>query len=197
MLGYAVYQENGRSHHQNESDHQPGETAHAPIERRWYAPTGDLVGQLSKKGLWAGVDDDAGGKPANDIGAHKTNIGQIECVAARYVKSMGKFLGRHRLSGERGLIDEKVLCLDQPQIARNHIASRKPHDVAGHKGLDRNLGKFSRIADPSLDTRCRLDQGPQLGRRLVRAMLLDKRGRHREQDHNGDYCSRADIAEKI
>jgi hypothetical protein len=67
---------------------------------------------------------------------------------------MGKFLGRHRLAGEGGLIDEKVLCLDQPQIARNHIPSRKPHDVAGHKGLNGNLGKFSRIAELSLDTRC-------------------------------------------
>ena len=51
-------------------------------------------------------------------------------------------LGRHRLAGQSGLVDEQVLGFEQAQIGRNHVAGGQPHDIARHERLDRDFGRI-------------------------------------------------------
>ena len=113
-----------------------------------------------------------------------------------------EFLDRHRLAGERRLVDEEVLRGEQAQVRRDHVAGREGDDVAGNDLFHRYLGEAFDLRDvrrtaAALHARSGLDQGAQLGGRFVGAMLLDE-GRHdRENHHGGDDHGGAGVAEKV
>ena len=56
-----------------------------------------------------------------------------------------ELLRRHRLAGQRGLVDEQILCRDQAQVGRDHVTCRQPHDVAGYKLRDRHIDVVMRL----------------------------------------------------
>ena len=100
-------------------------------------------------------------------------------------------LERHRLAGQRRLVDEEILRRDQPHVRRDHVAGRQQHDVAGHELLDRHFDMILRCAR-YLATHGRGDQHHPLQRfsSLVRTMFLDETQRdaqaHHDRDHDGD-----------
>ena len=106
VLGQSIDQKDQRSHHGDEPDHQPGEAVDASVECGGARAPGDLIGELTEKCLRAGAHDNAGGVAADDVGAHETNIRQVERVGQMLNTGVGIFLGRHRLPGQRRLIDE-------------------------------------------------------------------------------------------
>ena len=77
---------------------------------------------------------------ADDVGAHEADVGQVERVVELLSsQAMREFFRRHGLAGQRGLVDEQVLGLEQPQVRRDHVAGGQPHDVAGNQRLERNF----------------------------------------------------------
>src|SRR5262249_666422 len=82
--------------------------------------------------------------------------------------------------------------------------SRKRHEIARHDLLDRYLdkaldlgGSLQRGQPLALDARRCLDQGLQLGGRLVRTMFLDE-SRHDRKDHHRGYDNGGThVAEKV
>ena len=109
MFRQAVDEEDQRSHHDDETNHQPGEPRDASIECGRNVSPGYFVGELTEKCSSAGADDQAGGITTDDVCSHEANIGQVECSIAVDVTIARIFLGRHRFAGQGGLVDEKIL----------------------------------------------------------------------------------------
>ena len=74
MLGYTVDNEDERPHHNDEPYHQPGESVDTLVERRWDMSAGYFMGELTKKCLSPGVDNQTSTVAAYDIGPHKADI---------------------------------------------------------------------------------------------------------------------------
>ena len=172
--------------HKDEADHQPGEPVDAFLETGLDSLPGDDVGELPEIGAAAGVDDHPGRVAAHHVAAHEADVRQVERVFAVTRPDQGGriLFDRHRLAGERGLIDEKVLGRQQPQVRRDHVAGGDIDDVAGYELVDGNLYEAldlggQRRRSPPFHARRRLDQRSQLRGSLIGAVLLDERGRDR------------------
>ena len=142
VLRQAVDQEDGRDHDQDEADHQPGEPVDALVEGGRNVPPGDLVGELAEECVGPGPKDHAGGVARYDVRAHEAEVRQVEGIVAVLVARVGVFLGGHGLARQGGLVDEQVLGFEQAQVRRDHVARGKPHDIARHELLHRDLGEW-------------------------------------------------------
>jgi hypothetical protein len=102
------------------------------------------------------MNDDRRAKATHHAAAHEADIRQIKRLAESSIPGRPGFLGGHGLAGRGRLIDEQIFGAEKPQIGRNHIARRKPHDVARNEpfywdvdepiGLDGNDGPLPRTA---------------------------------------------------
>jgi hypothetical protein len=142
--------------------------------------------------------------PADDAATHETEIWQVEGIKDLGRAGGSRFLRRHRLAGQRRLIDKEVLGADEPQIRRDHVAGGETHDIARNQPLDRNFGETvglilagAHLRAAPLDPGRRLHHGAQFRCGIVGTMLLDERRGDREDDHDRDNDSRPDIAKKI
>jgi hypothetical protein len=170
-------------------------TMTSAVERGRCAAAGDLLGERAEERARAGAHHHADGVAAHDVGAHEAHVGQLERLAGLRGARVGELLRRHRLAGERGLVDEQVLGFQQAQVRRDHVAGRKPHHVARDERLDRHLDELRTAATPP-HARGGLHHGLQARRRVVRAVLLHEGRRHRQHDHDGDHDGRALVAEQ-
>src|SRR6516165_9343082 len=98
VLGYTVDNEDERPHHNDEPYHQPGESVDTLVERRWDMSAGYFIGELAKKCLSPGVDNQTSTVAAYDIGPHKADIRQVERIDYVIIARMRIFLSRHRLA---------------------------------------------------------------------------------------------------
>jgi hypothetical protein len=155
----------------------------------------DLVGQLAEKGFSAGAQDHAGRVSADDVGAHETDVRQVERIVDRLQAGLRVLLGRHRLAAQGRLVDEQVLAVQEPEIGWDHVAGRQAHDVARHQHLHRQLGEIGRLE--ALDAGRGLHHRAQPGGGFIRSMLLDEGGHDRQHHHDDDHDGGPDIAEKI
>ena len=203
-LGETVDKENGGHHDHDEADHQPCESIDAFVEGGQLALSGDLIGELSKVGFRSGMGDHADPVSADDARAHEADIRKVERIGRPPVHRQRRLFRRHRFAGKRPLVDKEVLGADEPQIRRDHVAGREPHEIAGNELIDRNLGKTLRLiirrrenSAAPFDARRRLDHRAEFGGGVVGAMLLDEGGRDRQDDHDQDDDGGAQVAEKI
>ncbi len=197
VLGQAVDEKDQRSHHQDAADHQPGEAVDAAVEGGGNALPRDLVGELPEERVFPGAHDDADRVAADDVGAHEADIRQLEGIVETILARMGELLGRHRLAGQGRLVDEQVLGLEQTQIGGHHVAGRQAHDVARNQRLDRNLVEIAGLSrHRSPHARGRPHHRAQTGGGVVGAVLLNERGRDRQQDHEGDHDRRPRVAQE-
>ena len=187
----AVDQEDQRSHDRNEADHHPGDPGDALVEAGQHPPLGDRARHLTESGAAAGECDDTAADAADDNAAHEADIWQIERRLRGAGMGLRVLLERHRLPGQRRLVDEEILCRDQPHVRWDHVAGRQQYDIAGHQLLDRHFVMLFRCAR-SLPAHGRGDQyhpSQRIGS-LVRTMFLDETQRdaqpHHDRDHDGD-----------
>lgn len=100
------------------------------------------------------------------------------------------FLDRIRLSGELGLIDEKILDFQRQTVGRNQVARGQKNDIALHQ-LRQSQRARQTVAQ-------RHDgHGDLLGQTLGRSagtMLLEKIQQHTGQDDDADDGGAHDIA---
>ena len=150
------------------------------------------------------MDDDAGRIAADDVTAHKADIGKIEGVLGLPRRRSRDFFYRHRLAGQRRLIDEQVLGGEQAQVGWNHVAGRDRDKIAGDDLFDGDLeisfdGRWAccRGGIPALYARRGLDERAQPGGRLVGTMLLDERRHDRKDHHCGNNRGGPHVAQKI
>lgn len=61
-----------------------------------------------------------------------------------------RFFDRHRLSGERRLVQEQIPGREHPQIRGNQIPGRQPHDIPRNEFFDRDLRSFAPLHEASL-----------------------------------------------
>ncbi len=89
---------------------------------------------LAELGVHAGRGHHGDGAPARHRGALVQHRGP---VADRSVRGNGRrrLLNRHRLDGERRLVDGKIGGGHQARIGGGHVAGLDQHDVAGHQVL--------------------------------------------------------------
>lgn len=121
MFGQPIDEEDQWNHHQNELDHKPGETVDAAIKSGGHALARDLVSKFSKEGMATGPRRDASRIPADDIGAHEAQVGQIKGAVGALLAGMRKLFRRHCFTGQRRLIDEQVFRHEEPQIGGDHV----------------------------------------------------------------------------
>ena len=134
----------------------------------------------------------------HDVRTHEAEVRQVEGIVAVLVAGVGVLLGGHGLARQGGLIDEEVLGFEQAQVRRDHVACGKPHDIARHELLHRDLGeRIVRVARGAPDARGGVDHGAQLGGGLVRPVFLDEGGRDREDHHGGDDDGGAHVPQKV
>jgi hypothetical protein len=129
-------------------------------------------------------------------------VGKVQRVFGGPGGGGRELLDRHRLAGESRLVDEEVLRGEQAQVRGDHVPGRDGDEIARNDLFHRYLGKAFDLRDVGrsaapLHARGGLDEGTQLGSRLVGAMFLDE-GRHdRENHHRGDDHGGAGVAEKV
>ena len=75
----------------------------------------------------------------------KQMLGRSNGVSALPAWGSSVLLERHRLAGQRRLVDEEILCRDQPQVGGDHVAGRQQHDVAGNELPDRHIAVPLRV----------------------------------------------------
>jgi hypothetical protein len=131
------------------------------------------------------LENDGARIAAHHIRAHEGEIFRRERIVALSRDARG-FFDRHGFAGERRLIDEQILGLDQPQIGGDHVAGRKPHHIAGDETFERRFDEtFVLVAGLGAAHR---DMGSHHGAQFlggfVGAMLLHEGERH-AQDHYG------------
>ena len=138
-LGDPVDQEHRRHHHADEADHQPGEARDAAVEagRRPFAD--HAVRELAEIGRYARLQDHAGGGAAEHVAAHEADVLQVERVVAVVGRDDLGLVDRHRLAGQRRLVDVQGLGGEQADIGWNQVAGRHLDDIAGHQLVDRDL----------------------------------------------------------
>src|SRR6516225_8929408 len=98
VLGYAVNNEDERPHNNDEPYHQPSESVDTFVECRRDMSACYFIGELTKKRLGAGADNQAGAIAAYYIGSHKADIRQVERIDYVIIARMRIFLSRHRLA---------------------------------------------------------------------------------------------------
>src|SRR5450830_1910115 len=174
-LGQAVDHEHKRGHHHDETEHQPGKPGDALVEAREYALLGDRARHLTKSRLAASEHDDPGADAADDSTAHEADVRQIERRLRGPDVGSSDLLERHRLAGQRRLVDEEVVRCNQPDVGGNHVAGRQQHDIAGHELLDRDFVMLFRGAR-YVPTHARGDphHPSQRGGGHVRTVFLDE-----------------------
>ena len=69
----------------------------------------------------------------------KQMFGKIEQCIRGAGMGLRVLLERHRLPGQRRLVDEEILCRGQPNVRWDHVAGRQQYDVAGRQLLDRDF----------------------------------------------------------
>jgi hypothetical protein len=85
------------------------------------------------------MDDDASCVAAGNAGPHEAEIAKSEGIVTGLFEHGGVLLGRHGLACQSRLVDEQIVCGEQPEIRWNKVASRQPHDVAGNHLIKRDL----------------------------------------------------------
>ena len=90
----------------------------------------------------------------------------------------------HRIwfAGQKGLVDEKVLCLQHPAVAGNQVAGGKERHIARHQLRKRYL-KGLAVPQHLSAYRHRLAQS---FRRLSGPVFLDEIERHADEDDGAD-----------
>src|ERR1017187_2531531 len=105
----AIDHEHKRRHHHDKADHKPSETGDAFVEAREHTLLGDRACYLTKSRPRAGEHDDTAADAADDRATHEADVGEIERRLRSADVGSSNLLQRHRLAGERRLVDEKVL----------------------------------------------------------------------------------------
>jgi hypothetical protein len=108
-LGKAVDHEHERGHHQDETEHQPGKPGDALVETRPDALLSDRACHLTKRRPRAGEHDNTAADAADDSTAHEADVGKIKRRLRGANMGLSVLLQRHRLAGQRRLVDEEVL----------------------------------------------------------------------------------------
>jgi hypothetical protein len=108
-LAQAVDQEHERRQDRNEADHHPGDPDDALVEARQDALPADRAGNLAKSRFGASEHDDSAADAADDDAAHEADVRQIERRLRAAGISLRILLDRHRLAGERRLVDEEIV----------------------------------------------------------------------------------------
>ena len=144
---------------------------------------GEHRGNAPKFGGVAGRDHDAARLA---VGHERARVGHIAAVAERRVgrDRIALLLDRHRLAGERGLLDAQVLDPEQPQIGGHAVAGLDQHHIAGHQlhGIDR---KGVTVAQHrSLERQHAADRG----QRPLGLAFLDKADDGVDDYHADDYA---------
>src|SRR6516164_2395306 len=107
-------------------------------------------------------------KPLTTLAPMKHMFGKSNGFLDPLLVWMAKFFSRHGFASQGGLVDEQVLCLEQAQIGRNHVAGRQFDDVAWDQRFDRDLREFAvsggrpppRWIDAPERKQCRLRAAP-------------------------------------
>ena len=125
----------------------------------------------------------------------KQRFGRSKASSQSDSACLGVLLGGHGFAGQGRLIDEQVLGFEQTQIGGDHISGGKPHHVARHEAIHRNLGeRVIRLIRAAPNARGGVNHGAQLGCGLIRPVFLDEGGRDRQYHHGGDHDGGADVA---
>jgi len=180
-------------------------------------PWSKAVGGAEAGGA-AGGQHHAGGAAADHVAAHEAHVGQRERSRVRR-RGVRELLHRQRLAGERCLVDEQVLGLEQAQVGRNHVAGGQLDHVAGDHARQRNLhlrgtgrlrveavvgagrcGSGQRHGTGCVRAQHRrggVHHRAQLFGRLAGAHLLHERQQHRQQHHDADHDRAARLAREV
>ncbi len=134
-------------HREGEADHRdrenrrgelPGEAVHLPDQRRGHGfDRAEEAADVAELGGLAGGDHHTGGLPRHDQGAR---IGHRRAVAEHRLRRhrMHTLVDRHRLAGQRRLLDPEAPRLDQPDVGGDPIPGFEENHVAGDQRFDGN-----------------------------------------------------------
>ena len=138
-LSQSIDQEYQRDHHQNESQHEPGEPRDSLIKGRGSRVLGQDLSHATQIGLGSGGDHDRGGCAAFDARPQIRNAGQLQwCDGGGRFLDIVLFNGQ-ALSSEWPLSDEQILRRDDADITRNHVPRRQLDHVTWHELREGNL----------------------------------------------------------
>jgi hypothetical protein len=128
----------------------------------------------------------------------KQMFGRSNGVSAMPTWAAATFLQRHRLAGQRRLVDEQVLGRDQSKVGRDHVACRQQDDVARHELLDRHVSGVVRVrfSLPAHGRGYRHHPLQPVGG-IVGTMFLDEAQRDAQKHHDGNHDRRPLIAQYI
>ena len=138
-LGHAIDHEDKRGHHQDETEHHPGEPGDALVEAREHSLLGNRARHNAEGGTRSGEHDDAAADATDDGAAHEADVGEVKRRFRGAGVGSSDLLNRHRFAGERRLVDEEVLRRNQSEVGGDHVAGGQQDDVAGHELLDRDI----------------------------------------------------------
>ena len=128
----------------------------------------------------------------------KQMLGRSNGVSAVTDVGGSELLERHRLAGERRLVNEEVLRRDQPEIGGDHVARRQQDDIAGHELLNRHINMIVSLAT-RLPTHGRSYRHHplQLIGGIVGTMFLNEAQRDTQYHHDGNHDRGTLVAQEV
>ena len=126
-----VQKQNHRNHNQHQAHEKPGHRIYSLFKGGLRPFSFQLSGHAAQNGSITDSCHDALGASADHIASHKSQAGPLERRRLPAVRHPCLF---HRLafSRQRRLAHEQILCLQYPQIRRDHVTGRQMDDVSHH-----------------------------------------------------------------
>ena len=100
---------------------------------------GEPVGDRSVARSGAGGRDDRRSGAADHARPEEGQPGPILVLPRIQIARHGVLQRRRRLAGERRLIDEQVVAVEQARVRRDDVARAQDHHVAAHDVVDRDI----------------------------------------------------------
>ena len=175
-----------QQHEEHEQDRQPhdehAEAVRTNLEGGRRRRPGQRVSDGANGGTNPGIDDLNPGAAADHGGAHEHRIGGILNIGCTGSKLARVLFHRVGLTGQQGLLDEKIVGFQHQGIGWNHVPCGE-HDKITRHHVGHGHFELLAIANHVCPQRDRLAQA---GCRLAGTVLLDKIQRNAEQHHDGD-----------
>jgi hypothetical protein len=179
------HQEGYRAHDEH------GELSGTPLELRFRRRGRETRSNVPESGVPPRGHHHGLRRPADHGRPEKDEVSGLGDLRGRRLEVGRLLFRRHRLAGQRRLLDVKIARLEQPRVGGHPVAGPQPHDVAGDEDAARKLDP--RAVSPDGSRGCRLLTQPF--RCPLRAVRLHEVESHAEDDHDGDDRGIDDVAE--
>ena len=176
-----VHGEDGRDEGERDADQHRAEEPQPALEVGLGRASSEAGRDRPELGLGAGARDECAGGAAHDVRALEDGVGAGGewCVGGDVAEFL---LDRVALAGQRRLVDEEVVGVQQAGVGGDGVAGDQDEHVAGDELVGRDLD----LGDVAQRGGARLDDGEQGRDGVARAVLLPE-SEQRAAEDDGEH----------